>query len=209
MSDSSHFIDLTSQVHELHSGSESCTAACLVSAKWEGSPAALAAQKRAESPSQKLMCTILSRIDAKNTPHARHLTSGSQSTSLATGPDGQMLYRLGRGRPGVASVEQGAYHCDSGLASSFQLSSLHIDVFMILRLCLKVTGSGQKSFLLQEQRGAKNAFIAGHLQHSRPKRSPIAQAMSSSLWAFDFDGVVCNSVGESSKSAWKVGRRHF
>ena len=31
--------------------------------------------------------------------------------------------------------------------------------------------------------------------------------MSTSLWAFDFDGVVCNSVGESSKSAWKVRRR--
>ena len=34
-----------------------------------------------------------------------------------------------------------------------------------------------------------------------------AQAMSGDLWAFDFDGVVCNSVGESSKSAWKVRRQ--
>lgn len=29
--------------------------------------------------------------------------------------------------------------------------------------------------------------------------------MSKDLWALDFDGVVCNSVGESSKSAWQVG----
>ena len=39
----------------------------------------------------------------------------------------------------------------------------------------------------------------------RPRRAPRVQAMSTDLWAFDFDGVVCNSVGESSKSAWKVG----
>jgi hypothetical protein len=32
-------------------------------------------------------------------------------------------------------------------------------------------------------------------------------AMNRDLWAFDFDGVVCNSVGESSKSAWKVRRQ--
>ena len=30
------------------------------------------------------------------------------------------------------------------------------------------------------------------------------QSMSKDLWALDFDGVVCNSVGESSKSAWQV-----
>ena len=24
------------------------------------------------------------------------------------------------------------------------------------------------------------------------------------VWAFDFDGVVCDSVGESSLAAWKV-----
>ena len=28
--------------------------------------------------------------------------------------------------------------------------------------------------------------------------------MAKDLWALDFDGVVCNSVGESSQSAWKV-----
>ncbi|BDA48771.1 hypothetical protein COCOBI_12-4530 [Coccomyxa sp. Obi] len=28
--------------------------------------------------------------------------------------------------------------------------------------------------------------------------------MSKELWALDFDGVVCNSVGESSKSAWQA-----
>ena len=39
----------------------------------------------------------------------------------------------------------------------------------------------------------------------RPRGAPRVQAMSTDLWAFDFDGVVCNSVGESSKSAWKVG----
>ncbi|CAL5223568.1 g6103 [Coccomyxa viridis] len=33
--------------------------------------------------------------------------------------------------------------------------------------------------------------------------------MSTSLWAFDFDGVVCNSVGESSKSAWKASARKW
>lgn len=25
------------------------------------------------------------------------------------------------------------------------------------------------------------------------------------VWAFDFDGVICDSVGESSLAAWKVG----
>ena len=25
-----------------------------------------------------------------------------------------------------------------------------------------------------------------------------------SLWALDFDGVACDSVGESSQSAWQV-----
>ena len=39
----------------------------------------------------------------------------------------------------------------------------------------------------------------------RPRGAPRVQAMSTDLWAFDFDGVVCNSVGESSRSAWKVG----
>lgn len=34
--------------------------------------------------------------------------------------------------------------------------------------------------------------------------APRAQGMQSDLWALDFDGVVCNSVGESSKSAWQV-----
>ena len=28
--------------------------------------------------------------------------------------------------------------------------------------------------------------------------------MPGSLWAFDFDGVVCDSVGESSLSAWRA-----
>jgi hypothetical protein len=28
------------------------------------------------------------------------------------------------------------------------------------------------------------------------------------LWAFDFDGVICDSVGESSISAWRVGYRY-
>ncbi len=26
------------------------------------------------------------------------------------------------------------------------------------------------------------------------------------VWALDFDGVVCNSVGESSETAWKVSK---
>jgi hypothetical protein len=30
-------------------------------------------------------------------------------------------------------------------------------------------------------------------------------ATASEVWALDFDGVVCDSVGESSQSAWKVG----
>lgn len=33
--------------------------------------------------------------------------------------------------------------------------------------------------------------------------------MSKDLWALDFDGVVCNSVGESSKSAWQVLKHPF
>ncbi len=28
--------------------------------------------------------------------------------------------------------------------------------------------------------------------------------MAKEVWAFDFDGVVCDSVGESSLSAWKA-----
>ncbi len=28
--------------------------------------------------------------------------------------------------------------------------------------------------------------------------------MPGALWAFDFDGVVCDSVGESSLSAWRA-----
>ena len=32
----------------------------------------------------------------------------------------------------------------------------------------------------------------------------LVQSMAKDLWALDFDGVVCNSVGESSQSAWKV-----
>lgn len=32
-----------------------------------------------------------------------------------------------------------------------------------------------------------------------------AEATGGDLWALDFDGVVCNSVGESSQSAWEVG----
>ena len=28
--------------------------------------------------------------------------------------------------------------------------------------------------------------------------------MPGSVWAFDFDGVVCDSVGESSLSAWRA-----
>ena len=31
-----------------------------------------------------------------------------------------------------------------------------------------------------------------------------AEVRGGELWALDFDGVVCNSVGESSQSAWKV-----
>ena len=27
------------------------------------------------------------------------------------------------------------------------------------------------------------------------------------VWAFDFDGVVCDSVGESAISAWEVRRK--
>ena len=31
-----------------------------------------------------------------------------------------------------------------------------------------------------------------------------AEASNKAVWALDFDGVVCNSVGESSLTAWKV-----
>ena len=74
MSDSSHFIDFTSQVHELQSGSDSCTATCLGSAKRGGSPAALATQMRANRPRNAPRCTILYRVYATNDTSVRHLT---------------------------------------------------------------------------------------------------------------------------------------
>ena len=47
-----------------------------------------------------------------------------------------------------------------------------------------------------------------HLAPRHPAcRRTVAMASSSSspeLWALDFDGVVCDSCGESSISAWKV-----
>ena len=35
-------------------------------------------------------------------------------------------------------------------------------------------------------------------------RVSTTTAAAGSLWALDFDGVVCDSVGESSLSAWQV-----
>jgi len=54
-------------------------------------------------------------------------------------------------------------------------------------------------------------FVSRSFAHRDPRalRSSIiisaqSQGMSKDLWALDFDGVVCNSVGESSQSAWQV-----
>ena len=33
--------------------------------------------------------------------------------------------------------------------------------------------------------------------------------MSGPVWAFDFDGVVCDSVGESSLSAWRAAEEKW
>ncbi len=33
--------------------------------------------------------------------------------------------------------------------------------------------------------------------------------MPKDVWAFDFDGVVCDSVGESSLSAWKAALKKW
>ncbi len=33
--------------------------------------------------------------------------------------------------------------------------------------------------------------------------------MPTDVWAFDFDGVVCDSVGESSLSAWKAALKKW
>ena len=38
------------------------------------------------------------------------------------------------------------------------------------------------------------------------RRGNPGHAGEKSVWALDFDGVVCDSCGESSLSAWKVGR---
>ncbi|KAL3135304.1 hypothetical protein ABBQ32_007501 [Trebouxia sp. C0010 RCD-2024] len=35
------------------------------------------------------------------------------------------------------------------------------------------------------------------------------QAVQKAVWALDFDGVVCNSVGESSLTAWKAAEQHW
>lgn len=42
-----------------------------------------------------------------------------------------------------------------------------------------------------------------------PHLSHCAGAGGKSVYALDFDGVVCDSCGESSLSAWKVGRLSF
>ena len=39
--------------------------------------------------------------------------------------------------------------------------------------------------------------------------SSSSKAASGDVWAFDFDGVVCDSVGESAISAWEVRKKAF
>ncbi len=39
---------------------------------------------------------------------------------------------------------------------------------------------------------------------SRRDNLQKSSAMTKELWALDFDGVVCDSCGESSVTAWKV-----
>ncbi|EIE27437.1 hypothetical protein COCSUDRAFT_26736 [Coccomyxa subellipsoidea C-169] len=66
-------------------------------------------------------------------------------------------------------------------------------------------------------RGLRSAIpflrISPRLNHKQsiPRQRTVIQAqnMSKALWALDFDGVVCNSVGESSKSAWQASARKW
>jgi hypothetical protein len=55
-----------------------------------------------------------------------------------------------------------------------------------------------------------NTFVQVYCRRRKGHRSCTIAAqvrgMQSDLWALDFDGVVCNSVGESSKSAWQVNK---
>jgi len=41
---------------------------------------------------------------------------------------------------------------------------------------------------------------------SQQRVSSVDSTPKKAVWALDFDGVVCNSVGESSLTAWKVRR---
>ena len=42
------------------------------------------------------------------------------------------------------------------------------------------------------------------LRHMLIHAGTSGTGMAKEVWAFDFDGVVCDSVGESSLSAWKA-----
>ena len=79
---------------------------------------------------------------------------------------------------------------------------------MILRctaLLDQVTGDLHCPFYRKNTANIALISTKHRAKQRRPRGALRVQAMSTDLWAFDFDGVVCNSVGESSRSAWKVG----
>lgn len=43
-----------------------------------------------------------------------------------------------------------------------------------------------------------------HLRIISPVRAAVAAMATKQLWALDFDGVVCDSCGESALSAWRA-----
>lgn len=47
-------------------------------------------------------------------------------------------------------------------------------------------------------------ILGSHHQRLRKSEQKGVVARAKNVWALDFDGVVCDSCGESSLSAWKV-----
>ena len=78
-------------------------------------------------------------------------------------------------------------------------------IFRCTALLDQVNGSQHRPFHKEYKRSTTLILKNHRAKQRRPRGAPRVQAMSADLWAFDFDGVVCNSVGESSRSAWKVG----
>lgn len=69
---------------------------------------------------------------------------------------------------------------------------------------------GASSRLAIARRRSKSTFSTSAPSSSSASRTRTRTVMTASsksasdVWAFDFDGVVCDSVGESAISAWEV-----